>query len=104
MVFKLILSKYFAMKFESEFNVRDEVYAFINNVPTKCIVRKVEFPTLTIWYAGHTNDCILYHLAPCKDLEDSVFNGCVIDTLKYEREVGKTIEELCNKIIKLYKK
>ena len=81
-----------------------KVYAFINNAPTKCVIRKIEFPAPSIWYDGQTNDSILYHLAPSKDLGSNVFNGCVTDNLKYEREVGKTVEELCNKIIKLYKK
>ena len=91
------------MKFESEFNIRDEVYAFINNTPTKCIVRKIEFPIPSVWYDGQTNDSILYYLAPCKDLGSNVYGGGIIDTKKYQREVGKTVTDLCHKIAKLYK-
>lgn len=91
------------MKFESQFNIREEVYAFIDNIPTKCIVRRIEFPTPSIWFHNQDNGCILYHLAPCKDLGGDLFSH-IKDTLKYEREVGKTIEELCNKIAQLYKK
>lgn len=54
------------MKFESEFNIRDEVYAFIDNVPTKCSIRKIEFPSLSRWFVNPTNDCILYSLVDVK--------------------------------------
>lgn len=93
------------MTFTSEFNVYDEVYILIDNIPTKCSVRKIEFPSPSRWFANPTNDCILYSLVDVKRLSDF---KCISEResdhiLRYEREVGRTIEELFAKYLKIYK-
>lgn len=96
------------MKFESEFNIGDEVYILVDNRPTSCIVRKIVFPTPTIWSRTCSNGSILYYLAKSVELNGNIFNQVFNQELdhdikQYERFVGKTIEELFDKYLEAYK-
>lgn len=96
------------MKLESQFEIGDEVYIIVDNKPTKCTVRKIVFPTPTIWGRTCINDSILYYLAKSSDLNGDIFSQVFNteldhDMKQYERFVGKTVEELFAKYLKVYK-
>lgn len=93
------------MTFTSEFDIFDEVYTLIDNIPTKCSVRVIHFPEPSKWYSSFRNDCILYSLVDVKRLPlFECMSESTLDHIKrYECEVGRTPKELFKKLLKIYK-
>jgi hypothetical protein len=93
------------MTYTSEFDVFDEVYTLINNIPTKCSVRVIHFPESSRGCSSFGNDFILYSLVDVKKLPlfDCISESTLDHIERYQREVGRTPKELFEKLLKIYK-
>lgn len=91
--------------FTSKYNLFDEVYALIDNVPTKCSIRKIIFPTLSRTNIGFPTHKIQYGLYPVIALKSfkTVSESDCLYEWRYSDSIGKTIPDLFGNLEQKYK-
>lgn len=90
------------MKFETEFNVEDNVFVIHNNVIQKAIVTKITFPEPSLVYNSYNDNWISIYVWPQSqgEMPESKSDACQISVCKRPLEVGKSINDLLDKIKK----
>ena len=90
------------MKFETEFNIGDNVFVIYNDVIQKAIITKITFPEPSLVYNGYNNDCISIYVWPQSKgkMPESRSYTCQISVCKRPSEVGKNINDLLDKMKK----
>lgn len=88
------------MKFESRFNVGDEVFVIQDNIIQKATVTKIKFPEPSLVFDSYDNNQILYYVWPQSfgKLPKSKSDACAGSIGRYENKVGYDMNDLCERM------
>ena len=87
------------MKFETEFNIRDEVFVIHNNVVQRAIITKIRFPEPSLVCKSYDNRSIICFVWPqcLGSLPESKSWACEQSVQKAVYEIGHDIDDLLKK-------
>lgn len=92
------------MKFETEFNIGDEIILIHNDVFEKGIITKIKFPEPSIVYNNFDDNNIIYYIWPSSfgRLPESLDLACKNAITKRPYEIGSNLDNLLEKIKNTY--
>lgn len=88
------------MKFETEFNIGDEIFVIYENVIQKGKITQIEFPSPSLIYSNFDDKCITCSVWPQSfgSLPESHSWACKQSIKKKVCEIGRDMDDLCKKI------